>query len=115
MTTKNKETKQATLFGDYAIIETGRKQYQAIPGKTIAVEKLAGNPGDTIEFKDVLLRKAGDAIAVGQPHLEKPVKASIIKHERGKKVIAFRFRRRQKVRVKKGHRQEHTVIRIESI
>lgn len=104
------------VFGAYAIIETGGKQYQAIPGKTVALEKLEGNAGDAVEFDKVLLRKTeAGTVEVGTPFLATPVKASIVKQMRDPKVIAFRFKRRKKVRVKKGHRQYKTVVRIEAI
>jgi len=100
----------------YAIIQTGGKQYQAVAGKTLAVEKIEGEPGAEVTFDQVLFRKQGaDSYEVGTPHLEGAVKASIIKQMRGPKIIAFKFKRRKKVRVKKGHRQEMTVVRIESI
>ena len=103
-------------FDRYAIFQTGGKQYQAIEGKTIAVEKIEGEPGEKIEFKEVLLRKDGDDnVEVGTPYIETPVKASIIKQHKDPKVIIFKFKRRKKSRVKKGHRQLKTVIRIESI
>jgi len=109
-------TKNLLSFDKYAIIATGGKQYQAIPGKTIAIEKIEGLPGAKIEFKDVLFRKTGDdAIEIGKPFLATPVTASIIKHDKAAKVIIFRFKRRKKSRVKKGHRQPLTVVRIESI
>ena len=106
----HKETEQ-----NYAIIQTGGKQYQAIEGKTIAVEKIEGKPGSSIEFKDVLLRKTAEGVEIGRPHLETPVKASIVKQTQGPKLIVFKFKRRKKVRTKKGHRQPQTVVRIESI
>ncbi len=99
----------------YAIFQTGGKQYQAIEGETIAVEKLEGEPGQTIEFKEVLLRKSSEGLEVGKPHLETSVKASIVKQMRGPKLIVFKFKRRKKVRVKKGHRQPQTIVRIESV
>lgn len=103
-------------FDRYAIIETGGKQYQAIEGKTIAVEKIEGEAGDSITFDKVLFRKESDGkFDIGQPFLKDAVKASIVKQDKGPKLIAFRFKRRKKVRVKKGHRQLLTVIRIESI
>lgn len=105
---------QATQL-PYAIIQTGGKQYQAIEGKTLAIEKLNAEPGAMVEFKDVLLRKsATGAVQIGQPFLSGPVKASIIKHIKGPKVIIFKFKRRKKCRVKKGHRQPITVVRIEA-
>lgn len=117
----SKKTSQAELneiktAETYAIFQTGGKQYQAIEGKTVAIEKIEGEPGTKIEFKEVLLRKLGDnQIEIGRPHLEKAITASIVKQMRGPKVTAFRFKRRKKVQVKTGHRQEMTIIRIEAI
>lgn len=101
----------------YAIIKTGGKQYQAIAGKTLAVEKLLGEPGQAVTFDEVLLRKTGaDAVEIGTPFVKGAVvKASIIKHDKAAKVIIFKFKRRKKSRVKRGHRQPFTVVRIESI
>jgi large subunit ribosomal protein L21 len=108
--------KQEGMFERYAIFQTGGKQYQALEGKTISIEKLEGEPGDTVEFKDVLLRKLSEKeVEIGKPHLDSPIKASIVKHMRGPKIIVFKFKRRKKSRVKKGHRQEQTIVRIESI
>lgn len=110
---RNAKTKD---HGPYAIIQTGGKQYQAIEGKTLAVEKLDGQPGDSIEFKEVLLRRTAQGnIEIGRPHLATTVKASILKHDKGPKVIIFKFKRRKKSRVKKGHRQPMTIVRIEAI
>ena len=102
-------------FEKYAIFETGGKQYQAIPGKTLAIEKIEGEPGAALEFKEVLLRKEGEDVKIGQPYVETPIKASIIKQDKGPKLIIFRFKRRKKYRKKSGHRQLETIIRIESI
>ena len=99
----------------YAIFQTGGKQYQAVEGETIAVEKIEGDAGAKLEFKEVLLRKTAEGIEVGKPHLESTIKASIVKQMRDPKVIIFKFKRRKKVRVKQGHRQPKTVIRIESV
>ena len=100
----------------YAIFQTGGKQYQAIQGKTVAVEKLEGEIGDAVEFKEVLFRKTGqEAFEIGQPTLEATVKATIVKHDLGPKLVVFKFKRRKKVRVKKGHRQPMTIVRIESV
>lgn len=104
------------VFGAYAIIETGGKQYQAIPGKTLSLEKLNGEAGDAVQFDNVLLRKtAAGAIEVGTPFLEVPVRGSIIKQMRDRKIVVFRFKRRKKVRVKHGHRQPKTIVRIEAL
>lgn len=115
MENKSEALSQDT-FDKYAIIQTGGKQYQAIEGKTIGIEKLDGEVGTQVEFTEVLLRKLGpENIEIGQPFLSKPVKASIVKHLKGPKLIAFKFKRRKKSRVKKGHRQSVTVVRIEEI
>lgn len=111
-----KETSNQSMTDKYAIFQTGGKQYQAIEGKTIAIEKIDGEPGAQLEFSDVLLRKTGpEAIEVGQPYLESKIKASIVKQMRGPKITVFKFKRRKKYRVKSGHRQAQTVIRIEAI
>ena len=104
-------------FEKYAIFQTGGKQYQAIPGKTIAIEKLDGEAGDKVEFSEVLFRKlAEDQFEIGKPFVEGvTLKASIVKQTKGPKLIIFRHKRRKKQRTKKGHRQPITVVRIESI
>jgi large subunit ribosomal protein L21 len=103
------------VFGAYAIIQAGGKQYQAIPGKTLSIERVEGNEGDLVTFEHVLLRKTADGtVEIGTPFLKIPVRASIVKHMRDPKIVAFRFKRRKKVRVKKGHRQHKTIVRIES-
>lgn len=111
------KAQKITEFEKYAIIETGGKQYQALPGKTLSIEKLEGNTGDKIEFDKVLFRKTGDnKFEFGKPFIKNAsVTASIIKQDKAPKVIAFKFQRRHKVRTKKGHRQPQTIIRIESI
>ncbi|MEX0940760.1 MAG: 50S ribosomal protein L21 [Candidatus Babeliales bacterium] len=116
MENKAEMTPNGITFDRYAIIQTGGKQYQAIEGKTIAIEKIEGEVGQEIEFPEVLLRKEGpENIEIGQPFINKPVKASIVKQTKGPKVVIFKFKRRKKSRVKKGHRQSLTVIRIEQI
>jgi len=103
-------------FKEYAIFQSGGKQYQAIEGKTISLEKLEGEAGDKVEFDEVFFRKTDDGkMEIGQPTLKGSVKASIIKHMRDPKIVVFNFRRRKKSRVKKGHRQSKTIVRIESI
>lgn len=102
-------------FETYAIFQNGKHQHQAIPGKTVSIEKIDGEAGASVEFKEVLLRKNKELIEVGTPFVKGSVKASIVKQMKGPKIVVFRFRRRQKVRVKKGHRQPQTIIRIDSI
>ncbi|MCX5924982.1 MAG: 50S ribosomal protein L21 [Candidatus Dependentiae bacterium] len=110
------ETQVAQAAPRYVIFATGGKQVQGIEGKTVAIEKIEGEPGDILEFKEVLFRKTAEGVfEFGQPYLETVVTASIVKQMKGPKLVVFKFKRRKKVRVKKGHRQPITVIRIETI
>jgi large subunit ribosomal protein L21 len=104
-------------FEQYAIFQAGGKQYQAIPGKTLSVNKIDGNPGTALTFSEVLFRKtAADKFEFGQPFIKGgQVKASIVKQLKGPKIVVFKFKRRTKYRTKQGHRQPATVIRIEKI
>ena len=105
-----------TMFKRYAIFQNGGKQYQAIEGKTVALEKIEGSIGDAVSFDDVLFRKLDDGqFEIGQPRLQGAIKASIVRQMKGPKLVVFHFKRRHKSRVKKGHRQHITVVRIESI
>ena len=104
------------VFERYSIFQTGGKQYQAIDGQTVSIEKLDAAVGDSVVFDEVLLRReTNDVVTIGQPYLDTPVKATVLKHARDRKVIVFKFKRRKKSRVKNGHRQPFTVVRIESI
>lgn len=108
--------KEMPSFERYAIFQTGGKQYQALENKTIAIEKLDGQAGSSVTFTDVLLRKLGsDNVEIGQPYLAKPITAVIVKHMKGPKIIAFKFKRRKKYKRKVGHRQPITVVRIQEI
>jgi ribosomal protein L21 len=107
---------EIATFDKYAIFKTGGKQYQAVEGKTVAIEKIVGEIGASVEFNEVLLRKTGeDKVEIGTPFLNGPIKASIVRQAKSPKVIVFRFKRRKKSRVKRGHRQQFTVVRIETI
>lgn len=110
------KTKETLVFDRYAIFKTGGKQYQALEGKTISIEKLDVQEGETVSFNEVLLKKTADGkIEIGQPFLKTPIKAVVIKHMKGPKLIAFKFKRRKKHTRKQGHRQPQTIVRIESI
>lgn len=111
------ENKQVLVADKYAIFQIGTKQYQAVEGKTVAIELIAGQPGDKVEFSEVLLHKnSAEDFKIGQPFVEgAKVKASIVKNIKEEKKIVFKFKRRKKSRVKSGHRQQKTVVRIEAI
>lgn len=106
---------QQNSFETYAIIQIGKHQYHALPGKTLAIEQIAGEAGDKVEFKEILLKKDKETVEVGTPLVKGSVKATIVKQMKGPKIIIFRFKRRKKSRVKKGHRQLQTIVRIESL
>ena len=108
--------KREIVFDRYAIFATGGKQYQAIEGKTVAIEKLEAEVGAKVTFDEVLLRKQSpEKVELGQPFVTTPVTATIVKHMRGPKIIAFKFKRRKSYKRKVGHRQPITVVRIVSI
>jgi large subunit ribosomal protein L21 len=96
----------------FAVVRTGGKQYRVAPGDKIVVEKLDGNAGDTITLGDVLL--AGDGSDLKKTDGLK-VLAEIIAQAKGEKVTVFKKRRRHNYRRKKGHRQQHTILRITAI
>ena len=100
----------------YAVIETGGKQYRVELGTELAVERLDGAPGDTIDFERVLLVADGDEASIGTPVVSHAlVQASVVRQDRGQKVIVFKYRPKARHRAKKGHRQEQTVIRVADI
>ena len=97
----------------YAVIRTGGKQYRVTSGDVIAVEKLAGEAGGTINFADVLLISDGKAQTVGAPTVDgATVAGTILEQGLGDKIIVFKKKRRKGYRRTKGHRQPETVVRI---
>lgn len=100
----------------YAVVETGGKQMRIESGDQILVERLHGNVGENVEFEDVRLIVDGEDIFADKEVLgNAKVRAVIREHGRGKKIIAFRFKRRKKVRTKRGHRQPYTQIEVTDI
>ncbi|MEA2012243.1 MAG: 50S ribosomal protein L21 [Verrucomicrobiota bacterium] len=100
----------------YAIIETGSKQYKVEIGDVIDVELLPGNHGDEIIFDKVMMCADEDKVTVGTPLVENAtVVAEMVKHYRGKKVVAFKMKKRKGYRRKIGHRQEITQVTITKI
>ena len=115
--TKKSETKEeVTAYSGYAIIRTGGKQYQVSAGSLVRVEKISGNIGDTVELKDVLAVIDGDNAKIGQPTVEGAVvTATIVEQDKLKKVLVFKKKRRKGYRVKRGHRQMFTALKISDI
>lgn len=100
----------------FAVIRTGGKQYKVAPDDLITVEKLAGEPGETIELGEVLMVGDGAAVSTGAPLVAgASVSATLVAHRRADKIIVFKKKRRQNYRRKAGHRQHQTVLRIAEI
>ncbi len=96
----------------FAVVRTGGKQYRVAAGDKIAVEKLAGEAGDTITLGDVLLAGEGDKLSDAG---KVTVSAEIIAQAKSEKVIVFKKRRRHNYRRKNGHRQMMTLLRITAV
>ena len=100
----------------YAVIETGGKQYRVEVGTELEVELLDVEPGQSITLDRVLLVADGADAAVGKPVVENAaVEAEVVGGTRGDKVVAFKYRPKARRRVKRGHRQDLTVLRIADI
>jgi large subunit ribosomal protein L21 len=99
----------------YAVIKTGGKQYRVTEGQRLCVERLDGEPGEKLTFKEVLL-VSGDSVKVGAPLVAgATVSAQIVGHDRAKKIVVFKLRRRKNYRRKQGHRQPYTELQITGI
>ena len=96
----------------FAIVRTGGKQYRVAAGDKIAVEKLAGEAGETVTLDDVLLAGEGDSVADAS---KITVSAEIIAQAKSEKVVVFKKRRRHNYRRKAGHRQQMTLLRITDV
>ena len=100
----------------FAVIKTGGKQYRVAENETITVAKLAGEPGSAVTFGEVLMFTGDNGTEIGAPTVSGvSVSGEVVAHTRGEKVIAFKKRRRQNSRRKRGHRQDYTVVRITEI
>src|SRR6476660_3252832 len=100
----------------YAVIVTGGKQYRVEVGTELEVELLDVEPGKTITLDRILLVADGDDASIGRPLVaDAAVSAEVVRQTRGEKLIAFKYRPKARSRVKKGHRQELTVLRITDV
>ncbi len=97
-----------------AIVKIAGKQFRVQKDQTLYVPAVAGNAGDLLEFSEVLLFQNDDSLTMGGDTTA-IVKAEIIGHEKGDKVIAFKMKRRKGFRKKHGHRTHYTKIRINEI
>jgi len=107
-----------------AIIKTGGKQYIVKPGDILKIEKIKpssakaseGEKGDKIEFAEVLLFEDKKIIEIGKPFIKgAKVTATILKQDRGKKIIVFKYKAKKRYQKKAGHRQYFTEVQINEI
>ncbi len=100
----------------YAVIKTGGKQYKVSPGEVLRVEKLDADVGSQVEFNEVLLYSDGSKVEVGRPLVDGAVvKAEVLEHGKGKKVVVMKKKRRKGYKVKRGHRQPYTSVEVKEI
>ncbi|UCC63452.1 MAG: 50S ribosomal protein L21 [Anaerolineae bacterium] len=100
----------------YAVIETGSKQYKVQEGQFVDVEKLPLSVGEKVELDRVLLVSDGDKVQVGRPTVEgAKVLATVDRQDKHRKVVIYKYRPRKRYRLKKGHRQPFTRLRIDKI
>jgi large subunit ribosomal protein L21 len=99
----------------YAVIATGGKQYRVQPGQQLTVEKLAGDVGDTVELRPVMVVDDEGAVTTGTALADRQVAATITGHDRGPRLRVFTYKNKSRQRKRRGHRQHHTIIRIEGI
>lgn len=99
-----------------AVIETGGKQYLVSPNEKLIIEKLSGQPGDSITFDKVLLVSDGDKVDLGKPYVSgAKVMAKVLDQNKADKLVVFKYRAKSRYRRKYGHRQQQTVVEIKSI
>jgi large subunit ribosomal protein L21 len=100
----------------FAVIKASGKQYKVAAQDIITVSSLAGEPGDAVTFPEVLTLTGDAGTQVGTPTVAgASVAGEIVEQTRGAKVIAFKKRRRQNSKRKRGHRQELTLVKITQI
>ena len=100
----------------YAIVESGGKQYRAVEGQVIEVDRLPAEEGKQINLERILLMADGDQFQVGTPTLgEIEVKVTVVDHFSGPKVTRFKYSPKKRIRVRGGHRQQYTRLMVDFI
>ena len=100
----------------YAIIRSGGKQYRVEPGDLVRLESLPGDVGSEVSFSEVLLRSTDGGLEIGAPLVsDARVAGRIVAHEKARKILVFKKKRRKGYRRHQGHRQLQTVVRVESV
>ena len=98
----------------FAVVKTGGKQYRVTPGDVVIVEKLLGDPGDKIKLDHILMvGEDGQSPEIGSPLVgNNAVNCLILEQSRSAKILVFKKKRRKGYKRTKGHRQDHTVLRV---
>src|SRR5437762_1794216 len=97
----------------YAVIRSGGKQYRVAPGQTIRLETVTGEIGSKVELNDVLLVENEGNLQIGAPQVANAkVEATVVEHDRAKKILVFKKKRKKQYRRTQGHRQNFTAVRI---
>jgi large subunit ribosomal protein L21 len=100
----------------FAIVESGGKQYRAVEGRTIEVDRLPVDAGKKFDFEHVLLMSDGDDVLVGTPTIgDILVKVTVVDHIKGPKIDRFKYRPKKRIRVRGGHRQQFTRLLVDFI
>ncbi len=100
----------------YAIVESGGKQFRAVEGSTIEVDRLQSEVGEQVTLDAVLLVADDGKVHVGTPKVKgAQVKTTVAGHLKGPKLTVFHYRPKKRIRVKTGHRQQYTRLKIETI
>jgi large subunit ribosomal protein L21 len=100
----------------FAIVESGGKQYRAVEGRTIEVDRLPVETGTQYNIERVLLMADGDDVMIGTPTVDGiEVNVTVTDHFKGPKLISFKYRPKKRIRVKGGHRQQYTRLMVNTI
>ena len=101
---------------EYAIVESGGKQYKAVVGNTIEVDRLPQEVGDQIELDQVLFINDGKKFRIGTPTLKgAKVRATVVAQVKAPKIVVFKYKPKNRYRVKSGHRQRYTRLMVDKI
>lgn len=99
----------------FAIVTIAGQQFKVEEGQELFVHRLEAEEGARVTFDQVLLIDKDGTVQIGMPTLNAQVEATVLQHLKGDKIIVFKKKRRKGYKVKKGHRQHFTKIKIEGI